>query len=185
MQWNIKFTPTRVLKYSYYSECQGSALGMEHGHINDADITASSTFDYHSVGPHIGRWFTAIMDYQTLTIGNPKTNQKVAWSYLLLLLPSMTPRSNEHNAATSLVLSFQRITLCIANFLDNYLPFLPGTDPKSKFIRSRFCCLMMVIIINNVCRARQDVKGGAWCPALQISSGVREWLEINLHTDFR
>ena len=47
------------------------------------------------------------------------------------------------------------------------------------------CCLMMVIIINNVCRARQDVKGGAWCPALQISSGVREWLEINLHTDFR
>ena len=38
-----------------YSECQGTALGMEHGHIKDADITASSTFDYHSVGPHIGR----------------------------------------------------------------------------------------------------------------------------------
>ena len=28
---------------------------MEQGHIKDADISASSTFDFHSVGPHIGR----------------------------------------------------------------------------------------------------------------------------------
>jgi len=68
--------------------CIGGPLGMEHGHIKDGDITASSTFDYHSVGPHIGR-------------------------------------------------------------------------------------------------SRQDAKGGAWCPAQTISSGVREWLEINLHTDYR
>ena len=61
---------------------------MEHGHIPDKDISASSTFDYHSVGPHMGR-------------------------------------------------------------------------------------------------ARQDAKGGAWCPAQTISSGVREWIEINLHTDYR
>jgi hypothetical protein len=32
--------------------CAGSPLGMEHGHIKDRDIAASSTFDYHSVGPH-------------------------------------------------------------------------------------------------------------------------------------
>ena len=37
----------------------------------------------------------------------------------------------------------------------------------------------------DVCRARQDLKGGAWCPAQTISAGVREWLEINLHTDYR
>ena len=61
---------------------------MEHDHIQDRDITASSTFDYHSVGPHMGR-------------------------------------------------------------------------------------------------ARQDAKGGAWCPAQTISHGVREWIEINLHTDYR
>ena len=36
-----------------------------------------------------------------------------------------------------------------------------------------------------LCRARQDLKGGAWCPAQTISAGVREWLEINLHADFR
>ena len=70
------------------SGCIGSPLGMEHGHIPDRDIAASSTFDYHSVGPHMGR-------------------------------------------------------------------------------------------------ARQDAKGGAWCPAQTISSGVREWIEINLHTDYR
>ena len=29
------------------------------------------------------------------------------------------------------------------------------------------------------------MKGGAWCPAGAISPGVREWLEINLHSDFR
>jgi discoidin domain receptor family protein 2 len=34
-------------------------------------------------------------------------------------------------------------------------------------------------------RARQDTKGGAWCPAHTISSGVREWIEINLHADYR
>ena len=61
---------------------------MEHGHIKDSDITASSTFDQHSVGAHVGR-------------------------------------------------------------------------------------------------VRQDVKGGAWCPAQTISAGVREWLEINLHQDYR
>ena len=37
-------------------DCSVTALGMEHGHIKDVDITASSTFDHHSVGPHIGRW---------------------------------------------------------------------------------------------------------------------------------
>ncbi|CAB4069812.1 DDR2 [Lepeophtheirus salmonis] len=30
-------------------------LGMEHGHIDDADITASSAFDFKSVGPQNGR----------------------------------------------------------------------------------------------------------------------------------
>ena len=39
----------------FVTECSETALGMEHGHIKDVDITASSTFDYHSVGPHIGR----------------------------------------------------------------------------------------------------------------------------------
>ena len=39
----------------------------------------------------------------------------------------------------------------------------------------------MVILV----RSGQDAKGGAWCPAQTISSGVREWLEINLHTDYR
>ena len=70
------------------ADCPGSPLGMEQGHIKDSDITASSTFDQHSVGAHVGR-------------------------------------------------------------------------------------------------ARQDVKGGAWCPAQTISAGVREWLEINLRQDFR
>lgn len=72
----------------HVSGCIGSPLGMEHGHIPDRDITASSTFDYHSVGPHMGR-------------------------------------------------------------------------------------------------ARQDAKGGAWCPAQAISHGVEEWIEINLHRDYR
>ena len=51
------FTQKYFRKFQIYfsTECQGTALGMEHGHIKDADITASSTFDYHSVGPHIGR----------------------------------------------------------------------------------------------------------------------------------
>ena len=70
------------------ADCPGSPLGMEQGHIKDSDITASSTFDQHSVGAHVGR-------------------------------------------------------------------------------------------------ARQDVKGGAWCPAQTISAGVREGLEINLRQDFR
>ena len=47
---SIYFTGKYVI-----SECTGDPLGMEHGHIKDVDITASSTFDYHSVGPHIGR----------------------------------------------------------------------------------------------------------------------------------
>ena len=28
---------------------------MEHGHIPDSALAASSTFDMHSVGPHIAR----------------------------------------------------------------------------------------------------------------------------------
>lgn len=28
------------------------------------------------------------------------------------------------------------------------------------------------------------MKGGAWCPANSISEGVREWLEINLKTEY-
>ena len=44
---------------------------------------------------------------------------------------------------------------------------------------------MLVVSPADVCRARQDLKGGAWCPAQTISAGVREWLEINLHTDYR
>ena len=31
------------------------ALGMEHGHIKDEDITASSAFDFKSVGPQNAR----------------------------------------------------------------------------------------------------------------------------------
>ncbi len=30
-------------------------LGMEHGHIADEDISASSSFDFKSVGPHNAR----------------------------------------------------------------------------------------------------------------------------------
>ena len=30
-------------------------LGMEKGHIKDEDITASSAFDFKSVGPHLAR----------------------------------------------------------------------------------------------------------------------------------
>ena len=30
-------------------------LGMEHGHISDEHISASSAFDYKSVGPHNAR----------------------------------------------------------------------------------------------------------------------------------
>ena len=63
MHWNIKFISNKgpssvyfLIFYLYFvTECSESALGMEHGHIKDVDITASSTFDYHSVGPHIGR----------------------------------------------------------------------------------------------------------------------------------
>ena len=35
--------------------CDGHPLGMEHGHIPDSALAASSTFDMHSVGPHIAR----------------------------------------------------------------------------------------------------------------------------------
>ena len=35
--------------------CSGRALGMEGGDIPDSAISASSTFDQHSVGAHIGR----------------------------------------------------------------------------------------------------------------------------------
>lgn len=35
--------------------CSPLPLGMEHGHIPDSALAASSTFDHHSVGPHIGR----------------------------------------------------------------------------------------------------------------------------------
>ena len=36
--------------------CHGP-LGMEHGHINDEDITASSAFDFKSVGPQNARYY--------------------------------------------------------------------------------------------------------------------------------
>ena len=38
--------------------CVISPLGMEHGHIKDGDITASSYFDFKSVGPQNGRYVT-------------------------------------------------------------------------------------------------------------------------------
>lgn len=31
----------------------------------------------------------------------------------------------------------------------------------------------------------QDRSGGAWCPVRPISSGVREWIEVDLGADFR
>ena len=34
-------------------------------------------------------------------------------------------------------------------------------------------------------RARQDIRGGAWCPANTISKGVKEWLEIDLKSEHR
>ena len=37
-------------------ECSRS-LGMETGDIKDSDISASSYFDYHSVGPHNARYY--------------------------------------------------------------------------------------------------------------------------------
>jgi hypothetical protein len=43
---------------SFFSEgCEGRPLGMEDGRIPDEDISASSYFDYHSVGPHNARSF--------------------------------------------------------------------------------------------------------------------------------
>ena len=45
--------------------------------------------------------------------------------------------------------------------------------------------MLVVSPAADACRARQDLKGGAWCPAQTISAGVREWLEINLHTEYR
>eukprot|EP00096_Caligus_rogercresseyi_P011414 TRINITY_DN4481_c0_g1_i2.p1 TRINITY_DN4481_c0_g1~~TRINITY_DN4481_c0_g1_i2.p1 ORF type:complete len:680 (+),score=197.66 TRINITY_DN4481_c0_g1_i2:156-2195(+) len=68
-------------------ECS-SPLGMEHGHIEDADIQASSAFDFKSVGPQ--------------------------------------------NA-----------------------------------------------------RINKDTFGGAWCPKKPVEKGVREWIEIDLHKDYR
>ena len=88
MYCNLLTVEVNLVILIVFSGCVGTPLGMEHGHIKDRDIAASSTFDYHSVGPHMGR-------------------------------------------------------------------------------------------------ARQDRKGGAWCPAHTISRGVREWIEINLHMDYR
>ena len=34
-------------------------------------------------------------------------------------------------------------------------------------------------------RARQDIRGGAWCPANTISQGSKEWLEVNLGSNYR
>lgn len=35
----------------------------------------------------------------------------------------------------------------------------------------------------NICRIRQEKNGGAWCPKAQISSAIREYLEIDLMRD--
>ena len=34
-------------------------------------------------------------------------------------------------------------------------------------------------------RARQDIRGGAWCPANTISQSSKEWLEVNLGSNYR
>ena len=48
---NNATSPTNLKLQSCYDP-----LGMEHGHINDEDISASSAFDYKSVGPHNARY---------------------------------------------------------------------------------------------------------------------------------
>ena len=34
-------------------------------------------------------------------------------------------------------------------------------------------------------RIRQDIRGGAWCPASAISNESKEWLEVNLKSNYR
>ena len=36
----------------------------------------------------------------------------------------------------------------------------------------------------SLCRVRQDIRGGAWCPRSVIQAGVEEWLQVNLHKQF-
>ena len=53
--------------------CVG-ALGMEGGRIKDSDITASSYFDFHSVGPHNAR---LALYFYFLSVG-PHNNARLA-----------------------------------------------------------------------------------------------------------
>jgi len=38
-----------------------------------------------------------------------------------------------------------------------------------------------------ICGSRlgKDIYGGAWCPKEVIAPGVREWIEIDLHREYR
>lgn len=44
-------------------------------------------------------------------------------------------------------------------------------------VLSAFCCSHSLF---SCCRIRQEKNGGAWCPKAQISSEVREYLEVDL-----
>ncbi len=44
-----------LIRIILFSDSCTAALGMEHGHIKDEDITASSAFDLKSVGPQNAR----------------------------------------------------------------------------------------------------------------------------------
>lgn len=47
---------------SITAECRISALGMESGEIDDAQLSASSSFDMISVGPQNARWELVMID---------------------------------------------------------------------------------------------------------------------------
>jgi hypothetical protein len=34
-------------------------------------------------------------------------------------------------------------------------------------------------------RLGKDIYGGAWCPKAVIGPGIREWIEIDLHREYR
>jgi len=68
--------------------------------------------------------------------------------------------------------------------------FVPSTYRAifwSKTLITRYICKLLILLNNkkySLCfRIRQEKNGGAWCPKAQISSEVREYLEIDLDED--
>ena len=66
--------------------CNARPLGMEHGHIPDSALAASSTFDMHSVGPHIARARKV-----TITITTLSCCQHGFWNVLVATIELLKP----------------------------------------------------------------------------------------------